>query len=159
VRDALVDWGRVARERCGGRPTPPDKIHLTLLFVGNVQETRLDGLKAAAAAAAGARFELTFDRLEYWRHNRIVWAGATSLPPALVALVSRLEKNVQDLGHHFDPRPYAAHVTLLRNARPGELFEPPALLWHAKEFVLVQSVLNPRGSRYSVIARWPLAAA
>jgi RNA 2',3'-cyclic 3'-phosphodiesterase len=158
VRDALAQWTQGARKECGGRATAAEKIHLTLAFLGNVERSRIDELRAAAAVIAGERFTLALDQAGYWRHNRIVWAGATEVPPALTMLVSALGERVKGLGYRLEERPYAAHITLLRNARRGASPALPLLRWAADEFTLVESKLGERGSRYVIVDRWPLGA-
>jgi 2'-5' RNA ligase len=56
-----------------------------------------------------------------------------------------------------DDRPYLPHVTLLRDAprKPSEQDLPP-VTWHAREFVLVESVMAAAASRYDIIGRWSL---
>ena len=156
VRDALSQAGAAAQAECGGKATQRDKIHLTLVFVGDVERSRIAALRECADRVEGEAFELRIDVLEYWRHNRIVWAGTTQCPAALAALAVSLTHN---LSAHVavEKRPYVPHVTLVRNARraprAAALEVPP---WAAEEFVLVESVSAGGRSRYDVIARWPL---
>jgi 2'-5' RNA ligase len=157
ARDVLAKWAHEAQHACGGRATPAEKIHLTLAFLGSVERDRLQQLHSAAATLTGERFDLTLDQAGYWRHNRIVWAGATSVPPALIALVSALEGRLKVLGYSFEERPYAAHITLLRNARCSAVSPVPPLRWAVDEFTLVESKPAERGTRYVVVGRWPLA--
>lgn len=159
VRRGLAQLAVEARTECGGRATPSDKIHLTLVFVGDIERSRIAALKACAAPIDAQPFELELDALGWWRHNRIVWAGAKRCPSAIVALVAALSANVAGLGIAVDDRPYVPHVTLVRNARgaPKQLLMAP-LVWRARELVLVESVSGAGGSRYEVIAKWPFGA-
>ncbi|HET7160807.1 MAG TPA: RNA 2',3'-cyclic phosphodiesterase [Burkholderiales bacterium] len=155
VSSALAQIAIQARAECGGRAIPLQKIHLTVVFVGAVERSRIANVQSCAAALAIEPFELELSTLGYWRHNRIVWAGATSCPRALAALVAALSHELAGLGIHSEDRPYVPHVTLVRNARcpPRELHMDP-LQWRARELVLVESVTG--ASRYEVLARWPL---
>jgi 2'-5' RNA ligase len=155
VARALHAVGSEAHALCGGRLTRRETAHLTLAFIGAVPSARVADAAAAAAAVAAAAFEWQVDRLGYWQHNRILWAGGESAP--LAALTADLAGRLRDAGFRIERRPFAAHVTLLRNARCREL--PPLaapLAWRVREFVLVESVPMPEGSRYDVIDRWPL---
>ncbi len=152
----------------GGRRIRPEKLHLTLLFVGAVPRGRLDELQAAAAAVRAPAFRAGFDQVECWRRNRIVFLGASQPPPQLYDLVADLERQVDLAGIGFDRRPYKAHITLLRNAdcRRGAPADPqrtaarknpaPPIVWAARDFVLVESGIDDAGARYRVLARWPL---
>ena len=159
VRDALHRETQLLHRDCGGRAMRRENLHLTLVFVGAVAVERLAELKAAAGSITGSSFELVLDQLGYWRHNRIVWAAPLSVPEALRELVGSLESRLQQAGFEFDRRPYAPHVTLLRDARaPGA----PAALhldWSVGDFVLVESAHAAQGIAYRVLARWPLQAA
>ena len=141
----------------GGRRIHPDKLHLTLLFIGALPRERLEDLIAAAALVKAKGFDVCFDRPECWRHNRIAFLGASEPPAALFALVADLEQNVAQAGIEFDRRPYKAHITLLRNAdcrKDDPALEP--VEWAARDFVLVESRLSDKGSSYEVLDRWPL---
>ncbi len=156
ARDVLAKWAHETQRECGGRATPAEKIHLTLAFLGDVERTRIEGLQAAAQGLAGERFAFTLDQVGYWRHNRIIWAGTTNVPPALIALVSTLEGRLKTLGYPGEERPYAAHITLLRNARRAAPSGPPPVQWAVDEFTLVESKPAERGTRYVIVGRWPL---
>lgn len=156
VRDELARWGQQAQRECGGRATPKDKLHLTLAFLGDVEAGRLGELKSAAATIAAQPFEFVIDQLGYWRHNRIIWAAPVTVPAALAALVAALESALSTAGYSFDQRQYAAHITLVRNARRATEFSPVPLRWEVDEFALVSSTLTGQGSQYEIIGRWPL---
>lgn len=142
---------------CGGRGVQAGKLHLTLVFLGDVERERLEPLRALAASVNAPRVELTLDRLGYWRHHLIAWAGASTVPEALAGLVAGLEERLSAAGYAFDRRPYVPHVTLARKARCREsltLEEP--LLWRADEFVLVRTMRGNGSTHYETIGRWPL---
>lgn len=153
VRDALATAALDAREACGGRATAAPKIHLTLFFVGEIERARIPELEACASAVEATAFALDLDVLGYWRHNRIVWAGTRSAPPALVGLAAALTAKLAAAGYRGEDRLYVPHVTLVRNARqapPTPALEAPA--WGVREFVLVESA----GGRYEPLSRWGL---
>jgi 2'-5' RNA ligase len=157
VQRALGEIARGARSECGGRAIPAENIHLTLVFLGNLPRERLAALETLGPAVRGRRFDLTVDRLEYWRHNRILWAGTSACPEALQALVSSLQEAVAGSEFRFDQRPYVPHVTLLRNARRAPANERcPAVAWPVDGFALVESAPRERGRAYQVLRSWPL---
>jgi len=128
---------------------------MTLLFLGEVPETRLDALHQAAAGVCVEPFLLLLDRAACWRHNRIAWVGPRRTPPALEDLVGQLRVRVAAAGFTFEGKPFAAHVTLVRNAicrALDDAIEP--IEWAVRDFVLVRSVADAEGSNYAVIGRW-----
>jgi 2'-5' RNA ligase len=57
----------------------------------------------------------------------------------------------------LERRPFAAHVTLVRNARPPREFPPlPPVDWLVREFTLVRSSVDAKGSTYHILERFPL---
>lgn len=157
VQRALGGVAQSAQRECSGRAVPTHNIHLTLVFLGDVPRPRLDEIEALAATIDARSFALAVDRLEYWRRNRILWAGVKECPEALRALVAALELGLLAAGFQCDGRPYIPHVTLLRNARraPAALRIPP-VAWPVADFALVESVRVERPTRYEVLRRWPL---
>ena len=159
VREALADLARSLQQQCAGRVIPAHNIHLTLVFLGNVAAGRIPDLHALAAAIAAPPVDLTVDALNYWRHNRIVWAGTGACPEALSTLVMQLTGALPRAGFRCEDRPYAPHITLLRDARHAPAANAIAgIAWRAREFALVQSVRQHGAVYYQVIAHWPLAA-
>lgn len=158
VQQALGKLAQDLKRECGGRAIPSRNIHLTLAFLGNVDRGRLARLEQIAAAVSAQCFELNVARVEYWRHNRIVWAGVEHCPEALQSLALRLEQALSPVGFRFEVRPYVAHITLLRDARraPSASAVPP-IHWPVSRFALVESVPAAQGRGYEVVRDWPLS--
>ena len=133
---------------------PPDKLHVTLFFLGNVERSRIPALEGVAQRISAPAFELDLDRVDYWRHNRIVWAGAPVCPPALAVLARDVSIALGDLGFMAEDRPYVPHVTLVRNAKggPKRVVFPP-IRWALTDWVLVESRQAQGRSTYEVISR------
>ena len=159
IQRALGEVAARRRQECGGRAIPAGNIHLTLLFLGNIPRDRLAQLKTIGGGARAGRFELSVDRVEYWRHNRIVWAGVAECPAALPSLVEQLSRAVSEEGLQVERRPYVPHVTLIRDARraPAES-AISAIAWPVTSFALIESVARGGGRRYQVLREWPLIA-
>lgn len=156
IQEALRGVAQRAQRECGGQATPVHNIHLTLVFLGPVPHDRMTELETLAEKVSGQRFDLAVDRLDYWQHNRIAWAGVEQCPEALRALVGQLEKTLGAAGFRLDPRPYVPHITLLREARAPAQNQMPPIAWPVEEFVLVESVQLDQSRVYEVLHRWPL---
>jgi RNA 2',3'-cyclic 3'-phosphodiesterase len=134
-------------------------VHLTLAFLGDVPAGRVVDATAAADEIAVPPFELRIDTRGYWRHNRIVWAGAARCPPPLRDLVARLTGMLGAAGFQCETREYVPHITLLREARRAPLLQiNEAIAWRAKDFVLMRSVHRDAVLVYDIVQRWPLKA-
>lgn len=158
---ALAAWQEPMRQACGGRAMRSETLHLTLVFLGEVERTRLDSLQAAAQEVRVQGFELCFDSVRYWNHNHIVYAAPHHLPPQLAQLVRVLEQDLDEHGFMFDRRGYKPHITLLRNIRSPQAELPVAqpVRWQIRDFALMQSVPQRGAMSYLVLARFPLLAA
>jgi 2'-5' RNA ligase len=158
---ARLELSRLAaavKSECGGRDIPAPDIHLTLFFLGAVPPARIPAVRDAAQTIAAAPFRLAIDRLEYWRHNRIAWAGSHRCPAPLSALVARLEAALEPHGYRAEHRPFVPHITLVRDAlHAPHTVAAPALEWTACDFALVQSTPSRR-PRYETLEQWALRA-
>jgi 2'-5' RNA ligase len=155
TRGRLADWTRAIHRASGGRAMRPETVHLTLAFLGATPSTALPAITAAAGRVAPRAFTLRVDEPGYWRHNQIAWGGVSEPPPALGDLVADLRAALVAARIAFDPKPFVAHITLVRKARPG--FRMPKLDpidWPVRDFVLVRSVTGAEGSAYEVVQRW-----
>ncbi|MBS1188993.1 MAG: 2-5 ligase [Rhodocyclaceae bacterium] len=161
VRKALHQAAVDCARRFGGRAMQPETLHLTLAFIGDVPLEDLPRLQEAAAGVDGSAFRLGFDRLGFWGHNHILWAGSRQADPALSAVAHGLAGRLEAAGYPSGiktGRPFAPHVTLVRNVvnKHPELPELPSVDWACQEFVLVRSRLSGQGAAYETVARWPL---
>jgi 2'-5' RNA ligase len=162
-RDRLAAWQKPLQRLCGGRAMRSEMLHNTLVFIGNVEQARLEALQLAAQEVNGPEvrgqaFELCFDAAHYWKHNHIVYAALGEIPPQLAQLVDALEQRLSVHGFSFDQRQYKPHVTLLRNARwTGDaLPKMRPVSWQTADFALVQSAQLQGEPHYRVLARFPL---
>jgi len=148
---ALADWADVAQRATGGRRTAEGKIHLTLAFLGEADP--------AKAVAAAQRVKAQAHRLpiEGGRYlNRMVWAAPKETPPALAALHEKLAMELYREEFILERRPFAAHVTLIRDARRAQLPPVPQVEWPVCEFLLVRSSVSSRGATYEPLERLTL---
>jgi RNA 2',3'-cyclic 3'-phosphodiesterase len=153
----LALWAQRASGR--GRTTRRENLHLTLAFLGDTAATLIPNLIALAAGVRFAPISLRLDRVGYWKHNRIIWCGASDEPQALAAMVGDLRARLDAAGIRYDRKPFASHVTLVRDA-PG-LDAAPAWIpldWDAVDFALVGSARVEGRVSYRVLQRFPAAA-
>jgi 2'-5' RNA ligase len=147
-----------AHQTCGGRVMRRDTLHLTLAFLGDIPTGRVAEARRIADGLAAASFDLTIDLLGYWRHNRILWAGG-AVPPRLTFIADTLADGLRAAGFTLDARPFAPHVTLLRDAHCAAIpVLPQSIAWPVREFVLAESRPSPDGAHYEIVGRWALGA-
>ena len=149
--------------------------HLTLQFLGEVETTRIDGLKAALREAGRgvAPFSIRLEGLGAFpslRRPRVIWAGLEGELEPLARLQRRVIDATRPLGFQSETRPFQPHLTLGRVregaardavARLGEAVGSRAFApgepWSVSTFALVRSELRPTGARYTVLEHFPLS--
>jgi RNA 2',3'-cyclic 3'-phosphodiesterase len=96
----------------------PDVMHLTLLFLGDVQETHalklVDAMNMPVEIVA---FDLAFGGIGVFPPRgapQVLWLGVTQGATPLMDLQAEIASRVRRLGIVFDDRPFHAHLTLGR---------------------------------------------
>ena len=151
--EALHRVAVAGTERFGGRAMRRDTLHLTLAFIGDVAENRLPALLAVADGVEAPAGSIDFDRIDYWRHNRLLWAGCTRTPVVLSQLVESLHQRLGEAGFTLDSRLFVPHVTLARNMPPPDgdflaAWSTKPVAWAYDEFSLVRSRRLSAGATY-----------
>jgi 2'-5' RNA ligase len=133
------DWPASARR------TRPERLHITLHFIGNVAADRLPELRQGLQVQWDPG-ELVLDRPTVWPGG-IAVLEAQRVPPELQALHAALGDALLVLDLPVESRPWRPHVTLARKAfgaHPPMSAEP--VQWRAaRVYVLVQSLPGGRG--------------
>ncbi len=140
-----------------------EKLHLTLLFLGNVEETIIPQLKLQAEKIS-TKFpetELTFDRLgvfKNFKQPRVIWIGSKE-NEVLKNLSLELKQLANQFGIITDEKEFSPHITLGRVK--GNLsqkfiefmktFNVEPFSASIKSFELMESKLEPSGSKYFII--------
>jgi 2'-5' RNA ligase len=176
-----VDLGKPLRDRCvalqeslarsaaGVKWVEAENIHVTLLFLGEVDERAVIDVCRAAAETCGRfdRFPLSVETVGCFpnpRRPRVVWAGVGAGGPELVALHDALEPPLLALGcYRREERQYTPHITLGRVRGDGGAGELAAALqrkagWRGgetevREVLVMSSELTPQGPIYAVLSR------
>lgn len=148
ARQRLAALADAMHGACAGRVMQPRNLHMTLVFVGNATDGDIRCMTAAARDVHMPPFQVRIDRCQYWRHNRILWAGGDA-PSELLRLSQDLRAALDGAGIHFDHKAFVPHMTLLRNARaPQSLPVIEPIEWTAREFVLLASRRDAEGPVY-----------
>lgn len=150
------------------RWTPPERWHLTLVFLGDVPAAALGPLTRAVTPVVAATPPLSLrlsggGRFGSRRRPAVCWAGLDGDVPVLTDLAGRLAVAVRRVGLPVEERPFRAHLTLgrWRPGRPADGDLPERLadhrgpVWPVTEVVLWRSHLGP-SPRYERVAAWPV---
>lgn len=147
-----------------------ENLHVTTKFIGEWPEARLEELLAALRTVPRTGpISITVRELGWFpnaRAPRVFWAGIHG-DERLYELARAIDRLTSRMGIEEEKRPYSPHLTLAR-IPPGSSL---AALHRAIEalttldfgsfvadcFYLYRSELSPAGSRYTKLARFPLA--
>ena len=141
-----------------GRRVPPENFHITLVFLGNVEEQAIPELTDGAEGLSVPGFRLQINHGGWWKRAKVAWLAPAYSPEPLLELVRQLNHQARLVGLPVDERDYSPHLTIARKfTRPLKpcTFEP--VHWDVGEFCLVESVTHEKGARYRVMQSWALA--
>lgn len=139
-----------------------EKLHVTLAFLGSVDEEKIEQLCEALHGAAGevAPFVARFDTIGGFpnqRRARIAWAGAERPDPGFARLAGAVRAASRKFATLDEKHP-VLHVTLARMREPVTLprvaLKPCTL--RVDGIVLVESLPGEKTSRYEILQRFPL---
>jgi RNA 2',3'-cyclic 3'-phosphodiesterase len=150
----------------GARWIDPQNYHLTLRFIGDVDNHIAHSVAEMLDRIRRPAFSITFDGIGAFggRKPHSVYAGVVNAP-ALTALQGEQERLMQMIGLPPESRKYAPHVTLarLRGASAGSVATyieaRGGFLWGPIEigrFVLFSSRSGSGGGPYVVEEVYPL---
>ena len=130
----------------------PEKLHLTLHFIGDVERKRLPELQQQLQLPFGP-FRLQLGHPEIWPHGiailrlRTIPVGIQQLQDALGCTLRRLDLPV-------DAREFQPHITLARHASEAALPEQQPLIdWDVCNYVLVESK-SDADRTYKILAHY-----
>ncbi len=158
IRADLLHYRQLWRFPASARLTPPEKLHITLLFLPAVPAHLIPALQQNALSvrhAAAAPFALSHSGI--WSSSGIAWAGPAQVPAWLAALQVDMAEGMAALLPARQPQKFSPHVTLARKAYGAEAPHhciPPN--WHSCCIALVHSCLKT--GRYTLLQQWELPA-
>jgi 2'-5' RNA ligase len=148
----------------------PEKLHLTLKFLGDADEKQLTQLHEIVEKVSGeiSLFKLRISETGVFpnaRSARVLWIDVKDEAGNLARINDLLETECEKIGFAKEKRKFVPHLTIGRVREPyraGELakkhlentFEP--VEFEVSEIVIYESKLLPTGSIYSVVSKHEL---
>ncbi len=165
VRALQDELGHSEAAATGGLAVVPEcHLHLTLRYVGAVNEQDVPAIRDEVQPLVAACPSMPLDLRGVGRFSRALWVGVDA-PPPLYHLVRRIDAVITEAGFPEDPKPFRPHVTVARIRRGVTI---PAREWEARHAGhrfgvmpvdtahLYRSDTGPQGSVYTPVASIPL---
>jgi 2'-5' RNA ligase len=165
----------------GVRWVHPESVHITLKFIGEQTPEQVEAITGALRRIESPAFEIRCGGYGFFptaKAPRVFWIGIQATPQ-LAALAESIDLATAELGVPREDRAYSPHLTLGRSGgrsgspkwRKGDgpntafavlekrlaaMGELDFGTMTATEFILYQSQLSSKGSRYTKLQRFPL---
>ena len=116
IRKALGEVQRELRPKSNtARWVSPESIHITLKFIGEIPEKRLEDIDSALTGLTWKPFTITVRGVGFFpgtRSPRVFWAGMEA--PTLRDLTEQLDTRMERFGFDREKRAFRPHITLAR---------------------------------------------
>jgi RNA 2',3'-cyclic 3'-phosphodiesterase len=159
----------------------PESLHITLKFIGEQKSERVDAIAERLRRVEGRAMDIRLGGHGFFptaKAPRVFWIGIQA-GPELTALATNIDTVVAELGIPREDRAFSPHLTLARGGggsgspkwrkgdgpnstfaaldkRVAAMDELDFGTMTAREFILYQSQLSPKGSKYTTLQRFPL---
>jgi len=159
----------------------PESLHITLKFIGEQTPEQVEAISERLRGIEGSAFEIRSGGYGFFptaKAPRVFWIGIHA-GPQLAELAGSVDVAVAELGIPCEDRPFSPHLTLARaggrsgspkwrkgdgpnstfavvEKRLAAMGELDFGKMTAHEFILYQSQLSPKGSKYTKLERFPL---
>lgn len=171
IQNIILEIQRTLQAKIPGATwTKSGNHHLTLKFLGNVEQDQITSIKDVLSKIAekSGQFNIEIGGLGVFpdrKRPRVLWLGLTKGKPKITALSESINKGMEELHYPIDTR-FHPHLTLARFKKQvsiqngSELFNEFETLTNSgfmiDEFVLVKSELHPKGAIYTPINTFKL---
>ncbi len=172
IRTAVADLAaRLGSELPPARWVAAGNLHLTLVFLGEIDEARLPSLAAGLTSAVAGRrpFRLRLSGSGCFPPRgraRVAWLGFEESPEVVELQAAAAGALQAAVGHEPERRPFRPHLTVARCSPPWPgaagrrwsraLDGPLAEAWRVDSLALIRSRLAATGASYSNVHRFAL---
>ena len=162
LRQIFAAVDELSQRISGIRWTPPTNCHLTLKFLGDIDEKQIEPIGQVLERDLDLfpRFTINAKGLGVFpdaKRPRVLWVGIEGNP--LAALAEKVEKALASLGFAQEQRKFTPHLTIGRwrqFERTDKDLTDALAKWQERDFngstvhevVLFQSILSPSGAQY-----------
>jgi 2'-5' RNA ligase len=158
TQESLGIIARGIASRAGGRAIVDANLHLTLAFIGDVDNERIDVLRTIVGTLPRRAFALELDTIGTFRHSDLTWIAPANVPAELTRLQSALADALKNAHFALETRPFHAHITLARRCtRKIAGAHAEGQTWRVERLALLASIARENGVAYRELAGLRLA--
>lgn len=158
---AIDHWRNLCWRNMPG-VVPVQNLHITLVFLGDIDSTQQQALESILDGVEMPPIELSLSSLGFHLDRNMLWLEPGSESDddrsVLIGVVDSLRRAAARAGIAVDKGRYRPHMTLARRVMtppPSPLLDAD-VVFRAEAMHLVQSRLQPDGPLYSVVRSWPV---
>ena len=144
----------------------PEKIHLTLKFFGNIEESRIEPIFKSIEEPIRNTLPFSLEvrgvgAFPHLRNPRVIWMGLVERREVLVSFQKQIETQLEKIGFQSEDRPFHPHLTLGRtkSSRGKDELAGRMEKYKEEEFgdfqvervILFRSDLKPSGPIYTAL--------
>lgn len=159
-------------ERASVRWVTAEHLHLTVRFIGHVDDRQVEAIRESLVPALRLRpFDVALHGCGVFPERgapRVIWLGVSEGLTSLRAIHDELDRRLLPLRFTPETRPFSAHLTLGRikeiSAGGGRLLRAyaaevrfPPVRWRVSGATVFESVLSPNGPTYRPLWHVPCA--
>lgn len=160
VREKLHGW---LPDRPDLRYTKQEQLHLTLLFLGECDEQKVNSIVNELKTVQFIPFEIIIEGLGAFpdrKNPRVIWAGVNKHAD-LLNLQHQISSKLGAFADTDENRSFKPHITLARTTErftlknKNQLFEPgKSMPVKVESFALKKSILSPEGSIHKTLQKF-----
>ena len=158
--------GDLRSTRADVRWVNPEKIHLTLKFFGNIEESRIEPIFKSIEEPIRNTLPFSLEvrgvgAFPHLRNPRVIWMGLVDGREVLVSFQKQIETQLEKIGFQPEDRPFHPHLTLgrMKSSRGKEELVGRMERHKEEEFgdfqvervILFKSDLKPSGPIYTLL--------
>ncbi len=146
--------------------TKPGNIHLTLKFLGDTEESKIDRIAGIINGIASdyQSFSLSVSGLGVFpnfRRPRVIWVGMPNSPASLIEIAEKIDSNLAEIGFPQEDKRFSPHLTIGRvkaEVSNGFIEKIKSRQFDGGEFnvneiLIMKSDLHPAGAVYTQLQK------
>lgn len=165
IKDKICEYqNKLKKSNAGVKWIAPENIHLTLRFLGHIEEGHLDGLKKVIhdAILDVSPFTIKIEKVGAFpstRRPRVIFVCVNDISNNLLNIFNKLNENMEGIGIQKETKNFVSHITIGRTKSQKNIAKLKKDLnsgdnhFFGEEDVssiaLIQSKLTPTGAIYT----------